>query len=281
MEKEVLSNEIQKIITDQLNGDHKITFLVGAGLSADSGIPTFRGKDGFWVSGSKNYTPQEMGTKKMFNTNFNEVWRWFLYRISICNNAEPNTGHQELSKIEQLIPDRFSLVSQNVDGLHFRKGSEIENLYLIHGDLRFMRCSKECTKELFEIPEPFLKKKWTRDTPITGEELDLLKCPNCGDDSRPHVLWFDEFYNDYHYHLGKVMRIAKETGLLFIVGTSGATSLPQRIVQNVVARQGIVIDVNPNENLFTEYLETIKNGYHIKSTSSIALTQIRELINNV
>ena len=278
MDKKVISSQIENVILDQLKGNRKITFLAGAGLSAASGIPTFRGKDGYWVSGSKNYTPQEMGTKKMFNVNFNEVWCWFLYRISTCNSANPNIGHKELATIEQLIPERFSLISQNVDGLHFREGSEINNLYLIHGDLRFMRCADECTRQLFEIPEPLLQKKWDRDTPITTRDTELLKCPVCEGDSRPHVLWFDEFYNDYHFYLSSVLKIAKETGLLFIVGTSGATNLPQQIVETTIQRQGVVIDINPNENRFTASLERLKNGYRIEANSSEALVAIRKLI---
>ncbi len=261
-----------------MKGERKVSFLVGAGLSAESGIPTFRGKHGFWTSGSKNYTPQEIGTKRMFDINSNEVWRWFLYRISICNEAKPNLGHIELSKIEQLLPFRFHLISQNVDGLHFEPESLINTVYLIHGDLRFMRCSEECTKQLFKIPQELVDKKRTRETPITFEETELLKCPNCNSETRPHVLWFDELYNEYHYHLDTVLRIAKKTGLLFVIGTSGATNLPQRVVRNTLKRQGIVIDINPNENLFSKKLEKLKNGYIVKATSSDALTELRKII---
>lgn len=279
MKNKIITPEIKSKIIQQLKGTRKITFLVGAGISAESGIPTFRGKDGFWTDGSRNFTPQEIGTKRMFDINFNEVWRWYLYRISICNQAYPNLGHIELSKIEQLIPNRFSLISQNVDGLHFREECKINNLYLIHGDLTFMRCSEECSRELYKIPNEIVSKKRTRNTPVLFEETEKLKCPKCNSGTRPHVLWFDEYYNEHQYHLHKVLRIAKETGLLIIIGTSGTTNLPKRIVENTLARQGLVIDINPNENLFTEHLNKLKNGYIVKGKSTEVLPELRKLIN--
>jgi len=274
----LIPKELCEKIVMALQGNRKISFLVGAGLSAESGIPTFRGEEGFWTSGSKNYTPQEIGTKKMFDVNSNEVWRWFLYRISICRKAKPNQGHILLSKIENLLSNRFELISQNVDGLHFKPESLVKNVSLIHGDLRFMRCGDECSRELFPIPEELLKKERDRNTPITFEETELLKCPKCGTTSRPHVLWFDEYYNEYHYHLHKVMKVAKDTGLLFIIGTSGATTLPQRIVQNTFSRQGTVIDINPNNNLFTKKIKKNKNGFWIQHGSSKVLQELFDLI---
>ncbi|MEZ4984901.1 MAG: Sir2 family NAD-dependent protein deacetylase [Saprospiraceae bacterium] len=274
----MIPEEIKTAIIQQLNGKRKITFLVGAGLSAESGIPTFRDKDGYWTSGSKNYMPQEIGTKKMFDVNSSEVWRWYLYRNSICRKANPNIGHISLSKIEKMIPEKFSLISQNVDGLHFLEESRIENLFLIHGDLRFMRCSEECTRELFNIPEGIIGKNWTKESRIPLDDLEKLVCPNCGEMTRPHVLWFDEYYDEPYYHLHKVLRIAKETGLLFIVGTSGATNLPKLIVENTANRQGVIIDINPNENDFTDKLKKMKNGHYWKSTSGIALKSLAEFI---
>ncbi len=277
----MITQEIKTNIERQLQHTRKITFLVGAGISAESGIPTFRGKDGFWTDGSRNFTPQEMGTKKMFDLSFNKVWSWYLYRISICNQAKPNLSHIELSNIEKMIPSRFALISQNVDGLHFRQESFIENLYLIHGDLRFMRCSESCSRELYDIPNSLIEKPRDRNTPILFDETQLLVCPSCGAETRPHVLWFDEYYNEYYYHLNKVLRIAKETGLLIVVGTSGATNLPKKIVKNTLARQGIVVEVNPNESMFTEHLKARKNGFYIQGKSSEVLLEMRRFFQKV
>lgn len=113
----MISQEIIERINERIIGKGKITFLVGAGLSAESGIPTFRDVDGYWTIGSKNYTPEEMGTLKMFNVNCDNVWNWYLNRIQICKGAKPNVGHLAITEIQKAFPKRFSLISQNIDGL--------------------------------------------------------------------------------------------------------------------------------------------------------------------
>src|SRR5512138_2460273 len=112
--------------------DGKVVALTGAGISAESGIPTFRGAEGYWVVGSRNYMPQEMATLEMFERAPEEVWRWYLYRFGICRDASPNAGHAALVSLEDALGDRFTLVTQNIDGLHRRAGSR--RVYTIHGD---------------------------------------------------------------------------------------------------------------------------------------------------
>lgn len=267
-------------IQKQLNRQRKISFLVGAGLSAESGIPTFRDVDGFWTVGSKNYTPQEMGTLQMFKVNAHQVWNWYLYRIHLCRQARPNAGHFALAEIQHLFPNRFALISQNVDGLHFQTPLDNSQLYLIHGDLRYMRCGEACSDELLLIPEVLLERGLQ--SHLSVDEVRHLTCPKCGELTRPHVLWFDEYYNQKFYKLDSVLRIAKETSLLFIVGTSGATNLPKRIVDTVLAKSGVVVDINPRENDFTRQLERAKNGYWVEGKSGDVLpqlaTELRQLL---
>lgn len=272
----MFSAAFEEKIKKQVKGNRKVSFLVGAGLSAESGIPTFRDVDGYWTIGSKNYTPQEMGTLKMFNVNANQVWNWYLNRIQICRKAKPNKGHFALADIQRIFPDRFALISQNVDGLHFQTDMNEEQLYLIHGDLSLMRCSEACTADLLPIPELLLKRGMQEN--LTYEETQLVICPNCGDLCRPHVLWFDEYYNEKYYKLDTVLRIAKGTGLLFVVGTSGATNLPKKILTSVFSKNGLVVDINPKENLFTKNIKTAKNGYWIKGESGAILPKLKELL---
>jgi len=274
----MINQEIQQRIKQTLKRNRKISFLVGAGLSADSGIPTFRDADGFWTIGSKNYTPQEIGTKKFFDHNANEVWKWFLYRISFCRKAKPNNGHKSLVQLELKLKDRFELISQNVDGLHFVAGNSENKTHLIHGDLRYMRCSEECSNELYHIPDSLFSEDRTRDTPLSIDDTQLLKCPKCDEDTRPHVLWFDEFYDEKFYKLETTLRIAKHSGILFVTGTSGATNLPRRIVETTLSRNGIVIDINPNDNYFSDHLKSLKNGFRIKGGSSEILAEIVNLV---
>src|SRR5689334_10636211 len=100
-----------------------IVALTGAGVSAESGIPTFRGKQGYWTVGAREYHPQELATKAAFDAMPWQVWAWYLYRLGVCQRAEPNPGHHALTQLAHALPDRFSLITQNVDGLHRRAGS--------------------------------------------------------------------------------------------------------------------------------------------------------------
>lgn len=275
----MITEEVKNRIRERLEGKRKVTFLVGAGLSSESGIPTFRDKDGYWTKGSENYTPEEMGTLKMFNVNSNQVWNWYLNRIQITHTANPNAGHFALVEIQKLLKNRFALVSQNVDGLHFKSGIDVKDLFLIHGDLRYMRCSEECTDKLYKIPETLLERGVKNALEV--DEANLLICENCGDIYRPHVLWFDEYYNEKYYKLNTVQRIAKETGLLFIIGTSNATNLPKKIFELALASSSVVIDINPNENLITQQIINSKNGYWIKGKSGEVLPQIYEEIKKI
>jgi NAD-dependent deacetylase len=264
-----LNDILQERLAEFFNNSRKLTILTGAGLSADSGIPTFRDKDGFWTIGSVNYMPEEMGTYKMFKEKPLDVWKWFLYRHTICSKASPNAGHFAIKGLETIFLDRFRLITQNVDGLHFKAQTSRESTYLIHGTLEKTRCGSECSSELYPFPDF----DFNKGDELTVEQVEKLKCGKCGNYLRPHVLWFDEYYNEKYFKLDSCMRLAKETGLLLIVGTSGATTLPQRIVERVLSRQGIIIDINPNENYFSELLENKKSGYALKGKSSNILPE--------
>lgn len=267
---------LDKIKFSLEKGKH-ITFLVGAGISAESGIPTYRGKDGYWVSGSKNYKAQEIGTKKFFKTAPQEILKFYLYRKSITELASPNQSHLMLKEIESSLKDNFALVSQNVDGLHKKAGSSIEKTYLIHGDHDFMRCGADCSKELYPFPEGIILKGRAKDQ-LTENEISILKCPKCEEVLRPHVLWFDEFYNEKFFKSDTVARISKRTGILFILGTSGETTLPQEIAKTVLAKGGIVVEINIEESFFSKLLENKKNGIIISSKSTPFLSELSDAI---
>lgn len=258
-------------------GNRKLTVLTGAGLSADSGIPTFRDVDGFWTVGSKNYMPEEMGTLRMFRQKPLEVWKWFLYRNTICSKALPNKGHYAVTELEEVFGDRFRLITQNVDGLHRKAGTSEQRTFFIHGTLEKVRCGEECSNQFYPFPDfPFEKNQ-----ELSAEQTEALKCPQCGEYLRPHVLWFDERYNEKHYKLDSSMRVAKETGLLLTIGSSGATNLPMLVTESVLSRQGLLVDINPNANAFSELAYKKKNGYVIRAKSSDALPEFVELFRSL
>merc|ERR1719454_1239357 len=107
-----------------LRRSRRVVVLTGAGVSAESGIPTFRGSDGFWTVGSENYRHQELATWEKFNEMPEELWRWYQYRWGICTKAKPNAGHYALVELEKLVRGDFTLATQNIDGLHLNAGSD-------------------------------------------------------------------------------------------------------------------------------------------------------------
>ena len=127
-----------------------VVFLTGAGISAESHIPTFRGEEGYWTVGSKHYHPTELATRQAFSELPMDVWAWYLFRRTVCRRAEPNPGHLLLARLEKHLGERFLLVTQNVDGLHLRAGNSLEKTYQVHGNIDFMRCWKEFTKSSYK-----------------------------------------------------------------------------------------------------------------------------------
>ena len=267
-----------KFLTDELldrlgqfkKTDKLISIMTGAGISAASGIPTFRSGDGFWVVGSKNYTPQEIATLEMFRKNPIAVWEWYIYRKTLIMNAKPNEGHYALVRLEKTFANRFYIITQNIDGLHQKAGNSAEKILSIHGSLDLVRCAELCSSELFPFPNIQLN----RNENIFENEIQLLKCPNCGEFARPNILWFDEFYNELFYKLDTTLRVIDESGLLIIAGTSGSTNLPATIARNAIKKGIPMIDINIEENYFSKMLENYENGFSIRGESSLVLNEI-------
>ncbi len=246
--------QVHATIAAALADRGSVLVLTGAGISAESGVPTFRGPEGYWTVGSRNYQPQELATAAAFRRMPEEIWRWYLWRRSVCRAAAPNAGHRALVELDAALGDRFVLVTQNVDGLHLRAGSPAARTLQIHGNIDFYRCARACTSTLVPIPAAIPPK--SKSDPLTAEELALLRCPSCGGAGRPHVLWFDEYYDEELYSAESAMAAAAEAALLVVVGTAGATNLPQQIARTVARRRRPIIDVNVEPNPFAELAVT-------------------------
>ena len=243
-----------------------VLFLTGAGVSAESGIPTFRGPEGHWTVGSRNYHPQELATRRAFQRLPMEVWSWYLYRRGVALGAEPNAAHLALARLESALGDDFLLATQNVDGLHLRAGNSPGRTYQIHGNISFMRCWNECSDRVFPIPEG-LDRRWRKHRLVTDRELALLHCPVCDRLARPHVLWFDESYNETHYRWHSTIAAAEQATLLIVVGTSGSTTLPITVGQ-IAARRGLpMLVLNPEPNPFSESIEQTGSGWFLQGTA--------------
>ena len=256
-----MEERLERILAAVREANGNVVVLTGAGVSAESGIPTFRGKEGIWVVGSRNYMPQEMATNEMFERAPDEVWRWYLYRFGVCKDARPNAGHEALVRLEQALGDRFTLVTQNIDGLHRRAGSQ--RVHCIHGDAAWVRCAAGCGAGRMDLP-PIVPRG---DAPLTAAERKALTCPRCGAWLRPHVLWFDECYDEENYRMDSALRAAGAADLLLVVGTSGATNLPMQIGQLVYRRGAALVDVNPEENPFAALAARSPNGFFARGSA--------------
>ncbi len=233
-----------------LAGGGKVVVLTGAGVSAESGIPTFRGPEGFWTVGSRVYHPEEIATEAAFRVMPDEVWRWYLSRLGICRLAEPNAAHRALVDLDHALGAHFLLVTQNVDGLHLRAGSSPERTYQIHGNVDFMRCAGTHGQELVPMPEGL--PRVMPDEPLPEEVRRRLVCPRCGGRTRPHVLWFDEYYDEELYRYQSSLVAAATCSILVTVGTSGATNLPNQMVVAARRAGALLVDINPDEGPFAQ-----------------------------
>jgi NAD-dependent deacetylase len=271
----MLNLELKQKLAELAQTASHITALTGAGVSAESGIPTFRGSEGYWTIGSKVYHPQEMATYAMFCQKPEEVWCWYLYRRGVCRQAKPNPGHLSLVELEEHFGHRFTLITQNVDGLHLRAGNSLERTYQIHGNVDYMRCAQNCSPDIYPIPEHVPGK--AKDEPLTEADRQALRCPRCGSRTRPHVLWFDEYYDEVHYRFQSSLRVADQTDLLIVAGTSGVTNLPNQVAWKVAERRGVIIDVNVQENIFTE-LALANGGYFLQQPSGVGLPELVKVL---
>ncbi|MEM9489896.1 MAG: Sir2 family NAD-dependent protein deacetylase [Myxococcota bacterium] len=245
-----MNDELKALLDHATQRDGLIVALTGAGISAESGIPTFRGEEGYWTVGSQVYRPQDMATRAAFERMPDEVWQWYLYRRTVCRRAEPNPAHRALVALEQALGDRFRLITQNVDGLHLRAGNSLERTYQIHGNIDFMRCADDGATELFAIPEAI--GEFERDTALSADRRALLSCPGCRSRARPHVLWFDESYDEPLFRFESSLRSAAEAALVVVIGTSASTTLPWHVVQLAAQAGAALIDINIADNPFAE-----------------------------
>jgi NAD-dependent deacetylase len=196
-----IDSEFEKI----LKSAKKVAVLTGAGISAESGVPTFRGEEGLW----KKFRAEELATVDAFMANPELVWEWYIFRRNLMSDVSPNPGHYALVEMEKHF-DSFTLITQNVDGLHRKAGSE--NILELHGNIQKNKC--------FECGKPY-------SGPIEVEGGGLPIC-RCGGKIRPDVVWFGELLPAEA--INGAFAASNEADLFFSVGTSAlvhpAASMP-------------------------------------------------------
>jgi NAD-dependent deacetylase len=189
--------------------------LTGAGISAESGIPTFRGSGGMW----DEYRLEELATPEAFEQDPELVWRFYSWRRSVAASCQPNPGHLALARLEATLGNRIVLCTQNVDSLHEAAGSK--RALHMHGELFKSRCSNDSCKT-----EPF------EDTKTYQQRSEIPQCGACGALLRPHICWFGEV----PFHMKEVLIALKRCTVFLAVGTSGmvepAASFAEQAAQN-------------------------------------------------
>ncbi|HEY9784566.1 MAG TPA: NAD-dependent deacylase [Candidatus Obscuribacterales bacterium] len=218
-----------------LSDAKRVVVLTGAGVSKESGIPTFRdAMTGLWA----NYNPEELATPEGFAMDPPLVWKWYDWRRKLVSDVQPNPGHFALAQLEKLIPE-FLLVTQNVDGLHTRAGST--RILELHGNILRHKC--------------FERGHQQNDVPYGLEEPPLC---HCGSYVRPDVVWFGEALP--HKELNEAMRAAEVAQVIIVIGTSGLVQ-PAASIPFVGKRCGAkVIEVNPNATEITVIADVFLAG---------------------
>jgi NAD-dependent deacetylase len=224
-----------------LAGAGRVVVSTGAGMSRESGIPTFRdAMEGLWA----RFDPQELATEAGFRRNPRRVWSWYAWRRQRVSQARPHPGYFALVELESLVP-ALTVVTQNVDGLHADAGSR--DVVELHGNLRRVKCLDRHHPFTGELP----------DDGVEGES-DPPPCPVCGSPLRPDVVWFGETLPERAVE--RAWALAGECDVLLLVGTSG-TVWPAAELPYVAQRAGArVIEVNPEPSELTEVAGVFLQG---------------------
>ncbi len=208
-----------------------VAVSTGAGISAESGIPTFRGKEGLW----KKYRAEELATPTAFTQNPELVWEFYEWRRGIIAEKAPNPGHEVLARWENVFPV-FSLITQNIDGLHQKAGST--DMLELHGNIWKLRCTEEGT-----VSE-------NHQTPL--EEVPPL-CPDCGAVLRPHVVWFGESLSPTVLH--KAFQLSSECDVMFVIGTSALVQPAASLPLSAAEAGAKIVEINPDPTPLTPYAD--------------------------
>jgi len=235
--------EIPQDLALTLRRATRVVVLTGAGISAESGVPTFRdAQTGLWAK----FDPRELATPSAFARNPRLVWDWYASRREALAGIVPNPGHVALARMDALVHD-FLLATQNVDGLHERAGSR--RLVELHGNIARVKCSREHR----------VVAKW--ETP--GGDLPP-PCPHCGALLRPDVVWFEEMLPEDA--LARAERAARRAEVMLVVGTSAEVWPAAALPRHAKAAGARLVEVNPEATPLSEVADDV-----LRARAGIAL----------
>ncbi len=229
--------EIPIELIQSLRAARHVVALTGAGISKESGIPTFReAQTGLWA----HYDPTELATPEAFLDNPKLVWDWYQWRRDLIRKAKPNPGHDALALIERHAPD-FTLITQNVDGVHELAGSR--NILELHGNIFRTKCFSEGN----------VVENW--ESPLDGSPP---QCPVCGDHLRPDVVWFGEGLPQDTLTAG--IDAAQTADLFFSIGTSAVVHPAASLPVYALETGAILVEINPAPTHLTPYANFVLKG---------------------
>jgi len=215
-------------LVERVRSAQSIVVLTGAGVSAESGVPTFRdAQTGLWT----NYRPEDLATPEAFQRNPRLVWEWYAMRREKVLTVAPNPGHRALVAMERVVRE-FLLVTQNVDGLHQRAGSR--QVCELHGNIGRTKCFQE--NRVIE--------QWVDDGQVPP------RCPQCGGWLRPDVVWFNEALPKAE--LIRATSASRRCQVFFSVGTSAMVYPAAGLSQEAFEARAVVVEINPQPTPLTE-----------------------------
>lgn len=220
-------------MVERLRTARSVLFLTGAGISAESGLPTFRGAGGWW----RTHRVEDLASPAGFARDPRLVWTWYDERRAAYVRAEPNAGHVAIARLEERYGD-FTVATQNVDSLHLRAGSR--NVVELHGNLREARCDGCGERRPLENGRPF----------------DRIEHA-CGGRFRPDIVWFGEPLPAAAWEAAA--GAAQRADVVFAVGTSGIVH-PAASLATLHARHAFVVEVNPHESALTPRADVSLRG---------------------
>ena len=222
-------------VREWLRQANSVAVLTGAGVSAESGVPTFRGNNGLW----KQHRAEDLATPGSFARNPELVWEWYDWRRSVLAEANPNPGHYALAELEKRVSN-FTLITQNVDGLHELAGSH--NVLRLHGSIWRVRCLA-CNEERFDRRIPF-------------PEIPP-KC-ECGGTLRPGVVWFGEALPQGVWQAAE--NAARSAELFLVIGTSAVVYPAAGLAQIAKASGARVVEINIAETNLSDQIDQFLQG---------------------
>jgi len=213
-----------------LQQSRSVVVLTGAGISAESGVPTFRdAQTGLWAQ----FKPEDLATPEAFRRNPKVVWEWYAWRRQLVAQVEPNAGHRALVELERRVP-QFTLITQNVDGLHQRAGSR--SVIELHGNLTRTKCFEEGAavdhwEETGEVPP---------------------RCPRCGGRLRPDVVWFNEMLPPGVFECA--LAASRSCDVFLSIGTSALVHPAASLPLDALKRGATLVEINPDDTPLTAHV---------------------------